>query len=78
MLYFYIGCTIIFFHFILLNINVFLLLICLGSKTWDRFEMRIHKRVIELLTTIDTVKDIINVTINSGVDVDIALIKSKK
>lgn len=78
MLYFYVDYSVIFFHFILLNINVFLLLICIGSKTWDRFEMRIHKRVIELLTTIDTVKDIINVTINSGVDVDIALIKSKK
>eukprot|EP00770_Monocercomonoides_exilis_P011094 MONOS_11042.1-p1 / transcript=MONOS_11042.1 / gene=MONOS_11042 / organism=Monocercomonoides_exilis_PA203 / gene_product=40S ribosomal protein S20-1 / transcript_product=40S ribosomal protein S20-1 / location=Mono_scaffold00531:29070-29602(+) / protein_length=134 / sequence_SO=supercontig / SO=protein_coding / is_pseudo=false len=46
-----------------------------GSKTWDRFEMRIHKRVIELFTNVDTVKDIINVNIEPGVDIDVALIK---
>ncbi|KAH7827317.1 putative 40S ribosomal protein S20-1 [Monocercomonoides exilis] len=46
-----------------------------GSKTWDRFEMRIHKRVIELYTDVDTVKQIINVNIEPGVDVDVALIK---
>ncbi|KAH7820985.1 putative 40S ribosomal protein S20-1 [Monocercomonoides exilis] len=46
-----------------------------GSKTWDRFEMRIHKRVIELYTNVDTVKQIINVNIEPGVDVDVALIK---
>jgi ribosomal protein S10 len=37
--------------------------------------MRIHKRVIEFYTTVDAVKNIINVTIEPGVDVDVALIK---
>jgi ribosomal protein S10 len=40
--------------------------------------MRIHKRIIEFITTVDTVKDIINVTIDAGVDVDVALLKVKR
>ena len=27
-----------------------------GSKTWDRYEMRIHKRVIDLHSAAETVK----------------------
>ena len=49
-----------------------------GSKTWDHFEMRIHKRTILLFTSVETVKQIINVSIDPGVDVDIAMIKSRK
>lgn len=30
-----------------------------GSKTWDRFEMRIHKRLIDLQTSPETVKQIV-------------------
>ena len=30
-----------------------------GSKTWDRFEMRIHKRVIDLHSAAETVKQIV-------------------
>ncbi|KAK2951579.1 putative 40S ribosomal protein S20 [Blattamonas nauphoetae] len=49
-----------------------------GSKTWNHFEMRIHKRVIEFTTTIDTVKDLLKITIDPGVDVDVALIQDAK
>ena len=31
-----------------------------GSKTWDRFEMRIHKRVIDLHSPAETVKKIVS------------------
>ena len=31
-----------------------------GSKTWDRFEMRIHKRVIDLHSAAETVKTIVS------------------
>ncbi len=31
-----------------------------GSKTWDRFEMRIHKRVIDLHSAAETVKQIVS------------------
>ena len=30
-----------------------------GSKTWDRYELRIHKRVISLTTTPEMVKQIV-------------------
>ena len=42
-----------------------------GSKTWDRFEMRIHKRIIDLNAPTDTVKKITAITIEPGVDVEV-------
>lgn len=32
-----------------------------GSKTWDRYEMRIHKRVIDLHSPAETVKQIVSI-----------------
>jgi small subunit ribosomal protein S20e len=34
-----------------------------GSKTWDRYEMRIHKRVIDLHSAAETVKQIVSYNI---------------
>lgn len=31
-----------------------------GSKTWDKYEMRIHKRVIDLHSAAETVKQIVS------------------
>ncbi len=31
-----------------------------GSKTWDRYEMRVHKRVIDLHSAAETVKQIVS------------------
>jgi ribosomal protein S10 len=31
-----------------------------GSKTWDRYEMRIHKRLIDLNSSADVVKQIVS------------------
>ena len=42
-----------------------------GSKTWDRFEMRIHKRIIDLNAPTDVVKKITAITIEPGVDVEV-------
>jgi len=42
-----------------------------GSKTWDRFEMRIHKRIIDLKAPTDVVKKITAITIEPGVDVEV-------
>lgn len=33
-----------------------------GSKTWDRFEMRIHKRLIDLHSPSEIVKQIVSFT----------------
>lgn len=44
-----------------------------GSKTWDSYEMRIHKRVIDLQAPASTVKKITNITILPGVDVEVTI-----
>jgi small subunit ribosomal protein S20e len=44
-----------------------------GSKTWDTFEMRIHKRVIDLQAPAATVKKITQITIEPGVDVEVTI-----
>jgi ribosomal protein S10 len=33
-----------------------------GKKTWDRFEMRIHKRVIDLYSPSDILKEIVSLS----------------
>lgn len=44
-----------------------------GSKTWDRFEMRIHKRVIDLQSPQEIVKQITSISIEPGVEVEIIM-----
>merc|ERR1712185_762283 len=41
-----------------------------GTNTWDRFEMRIHKRVIDLHSPSETVKQITSINIEPGVCVE--------
>ncbi|KAJ1610072.1 putative 40S ribosomal protein S20 [Cryptosporidium canis] len=41
-----------------------------GSKTWDRYEMRIYKRVIDLYSSSDVVKQITSINIDAGVEVE--------
>jgi small subunit ribosomal protein S20e len=42
-----------------------------GTNTWDRFEMRIHKRVIDIYCPSSVVKDITTFKIDASVDVDL-------
>ena len=44
-----------------------------GSKTWDRFEMRIHKRVIDIHCPSSMVKEITNIRIDAGIDVNLII-----
>lgn len=44
-----------------------------GSKTWDHYEMKIHKRYIDLTAPIVLVKEISQLTIEPGVDVEITV-----
>nr|ALS04865.1 40S ribosomal protein S20 [Pseudodiaptomus poplesia]ALS04944.1 40S ribosomal protein S20 [Pseudodiaptomus poplesia]AQS22812.1 40S ribosomal protein s20 [Pseudodiaptomus poplesia] len=44
-----------------------------GSKTWDKFQMRIHKRVIDLHSPSDIVKEITSINIEPGVEVDVII-----
>ncbi|KAI1103677.1 ribosomal protein S1 [Jackrogersella minutella] len=43
-----------------------------GSKTWDCYELRIHKRLIDLNAPTETVKQII-VNIEAGVEVEVTI-----
>lgn len=44
-----------------------------GTNTWDRFEMRIHKRLIDLLSPADVVKQITSISIEPGVEVEVTI-----
>merc|ERR1712080_369516 len=38
-----------------------------GSKTWNRYQMRIHKRVIDLQSPTETVRQITQLSIDPGI-----------
>merc|ERR1712232_21342 len=44
-----------------------------GTNTWDRFEMRIHKRLIDLHSPAEIVKQITSIQIESGVEVEVTV-----
>lgn len=44
-----------------------------GSKTWDRFEMKVHKRLVDLQSPSEIVKDITSITIEPGVEVEVTI-----
>lgn len=48
-----------------------------GTNTWDRFEMRIHKRIIDLHSPSEIVKQITSIPIESGVEVEVTIADSK-
>jgi len=47
-----------------------------GSKTWDRYQMRIHKRVIDLHSPSEIVKQITSISIEPGVEVEVTIADS--
>lgn len=44
-----------------------------GSKTWSRYQLRIHKRVIDFKSTSDVVRDITKMAIDPVVTVEITV-----
>ena len=44
-----------------------------GTNTFDRFELRIHKRLIDLHSPADVVKQITSITIETGVEVEVTI-----
>merc|ERR1712099_111281 len=44
-----------------------------GTNTWDCFEMRIHKRLIDLHAPSDVVKQITSISIEPGVEVEVTI-----
>merc|ERR1711957_409630 len=44
-----------------------------GTNTWDCFEMRIHKRLIDFHAQSEVVKQITNVSLEPGVKVEVTI-----
>merc|ERR1712221_17319 len=44
-----------------------------GSKTWSRYEMRIQKRLIDLKSPAEIVKQITSISIEPGVEVEVTI-----
>lgn len=44
-----------------------------GTNTWDRFEMRVHKRLIDLHSPTDIVRQITNISIDPAVEVEVTI-----
>lgn len=44
-----------------------------GTNTWDRFEMRIHKRVIDLYSSSEVVRQIAQVKLEPGVQLEVTI-----
>lgn len=47
-----------------------------GTNTFDRLQMRIHKRVLDLHSPSDVVRQITNIAIEPGVDVEVTIAES--
>ena len=46
-----------------------------GTNTWDRFQMRIHKRIIDMRCAVDVVKQLTTINVEPGVDIDVTMDK---
>jgi len=44
-----------------------------GSKTWDRYQMRIHKRLIDLHSPSEVVRQITSINIDPDVEVEVTI-----
>ena len=47
-----------------------------GTNTWDRFEMRIHKRIIDVQSPQDIVRDITSVPMHPKVLVEVSILQN--
>lgn len=47
-----------------------------GSKTWDHYELRIHKRLIDLHSPSEVVKQITSTALEPGVEVEITILSN--
>ncbi|XP_054376025.2 small ribosomal subunit protein uS10-like [Pongo abelii] len=45
-----------------------------GSKPWDHFQMRIHKRLIDLHSPSEIVKQITSISIEPGVEMEVTIV----
>ena len=48
-----------------------------GTNTWDKFENRIYKRIIDVISSKDTLKQINSVNIEPGVEIEVTIVEKK-
>ena len=48
-----------------------------GTNTWDRFEMRVHKRLIDLHSPAEIVRKITSINIDPGVEVEVTIAEAE-
>jgi small subunit ribosomal protein S20e len=48
-----------------------------GTNTFDRLQMRIHKRLLDFHAPSDVIRSITNISIESGVDVEVTVADSQ-
>lgn len=44
-----------------------------GTNTFDRWQMRIHKRIVDLIAPSDLVKQLTTITLAPGVDIEVII-----
>lgn len=49
-----------------------------GSKTWDRFEMRIHKRILDMHAPAAVVRHVTTITVDPSVRIEVTIADSKR
>ena len=49
-----------------------------GTNTWDRLEVRIYKRIIDLISSENTLKMINSINIEPGVEIEVTIIEEPK
>ena len=48
-----------------------------GTNTWDKFENRIYKRTIDVISTENTLKMINSINIEPGVEIEVTILEGK-
>lgn len=48
-----------------------------GTNTYDRWQMRIHKRILDIHSPADVVRQITNISIEPGVDIEVIIVEDQ-
>jgi|Transcript_2933 small subunit ribosomal protein S20e len=46
-----------------------------GTNTWDKFENRVYKRIIDIISSKNTLKQITSLNIEPGVEIEVTIIE---
>lgn len=48
-----------------------------GTNTWDKFENRVYKRIIDVISSKDALKQINSVNIEPGVEIEVTIVEER-